>query len=201
MIEPCSIDGLVARRKSFLTQLRSTPPVSWPDLAASFVVELKAHSFDRELARLFLVLLIADVGDRSGVESPAASSIATSADPYGSFTEAIACIARPLQQESCSAQLIRLIRSRYAEHLTVTALAKAVGRHRSHLSEVFRRETGVTIHEYLTAVRVEKAREMLAHGDKVEAAMMLVGYRSKKAFYQQFRNRTGSTPGMRRRIS
>ena len=63
------------------------------------------------------------------------------------------------------------------------------------VARMFRRRTGDTLHGYLTAVRVARAREHILHGHKIEAVMLLVGYRSKKNFYRQFRAATGVTPG------
>jgi YesN/AraC family two-component response regulator len=88
-----------------------------------------------------------------------------------------------------------LIERDYAQPLTLGTLAAAVGRERAYVARMFRRRTGDTLHGYLTAVRVARAREHILHGHKIEAVMLLVGYRSKKNFYRQFRAATGVTPG------
>ena len=44
-------------------------------------------------------------------------------------------------------------------------------------------------------MRIERAAALLRDGDKVEAVMLLVGYRSKKSFYQHFQALMGVTPG------
>jgi AraC-like DNA-binding protein len=59
---------------------------------------------------------------------------------------------------------------------------------------MFRREVGVPMHQKLTDVRLQHAVDLIRDGVKVEAAALLVGYRSKKNFYQQFKRRFGTTP-------
>lgn len=97
--------------------------------------------------------------------------------------------------------LLDVIERRYGEPLTIGDLASHVCRGTAHVASQFRRETGLTIHRYLTQVRMRHAAEMLQLGEKVEAVMFLVGYRSKKSFYSHFRTHTGQTPGSFRRRS
>ncbi len=89
---------------------------------------------------------------------------------------------------------IAIIEDRYCEALTVSEIAHAVERHRAYLARIFRQSTGQTIHTYLARVRIGHAATLIAAGQKVEAAMLEVGYRSKKNFYRQFRLATGLTP-------
>ena len=76
--------------------------------------------------------------------------------------------------------ILETIERRYAERLTLDALARHVCRERGHVASQFRRETGFTIHRYLTRVRIQHAADLLRKGEKVEAVMLLVGYHSKK---------------------
>jgi transcriptional regulator GlxA family with amidase domain len=59
---------------------------------------------------------------------------------------------------------------------------------------MFRREIGVPMRQWLTSVRLDHAAALISGGVKVEAVSMLVGYRSKKNFYRQFKRRFGTTP-------
>lgn len=97
--------------------------------------------------------------------------------------------------------ILDIIDHRYVEPLKIDDLAGHVCRGRAHVASQFRRETGFTIHRYLTHVRMRHAAELLQGGDKVEAVMLLVGYKSKKSFYSHFRAHTGQTPGCFRRRS
>jgi AraC-like DNA-binding protein len=87
------------------------------------------------------------------------------------------------------------IRTHYGEPISLESLAKGVGRNTAYLATLFRRETGMTIHRYLTGIRMQRAARLLRQREKVEAVMLLVGYRSKKNFYRQFAAAFGVTPG------
>jgi YesN/AraC family two-component response regulator len=94
-----------------------------------------------------------------------------------------------------------LIDRDYARPLTLASLAAAVRKDRAYVAKMFRRHTGHTVHGYLTSVRVQRAGELIRQGHKIEAVMLLVGYRSKKNFYRQFRAQTGLTPGSYRAVA
>jgi AraC-like DNA-binding protein len=79
--------------------------------------------------------------------------------------------------------------------LTLERLASAVGCSTRRLATSFRRETGRTVHRQLAHVRVRHALELILRGDeKVEAVSAMVGYKSKKNFYHQFKRIVGVTP-------
>jgi AraC family transcriptional regulator, activator of mtrCDE len=96
---------------------------------------------------------------------------------------------------SSTVRVRRLLETRFVEPWTVDRLAKQVGcRHRA-LARRFRAEYGTSIHSFLTEQRVSAAMALLAdERAKVEAVSVLVGYRSKKNFYAEFRRLTGVTP-------
>ena len=58
----------------------------------------------------------------------------------------------------------------------------------THTSLSFKRDTGMTFRDYLTAVRMEKARELISSTDKtVSEVAFLVGYEDDTFFYKAFR--------------
>lgn len=91
-------------------------------------------------------------------------------------------------------RMIDLIEESYAEPVTLHVLAAALGRQASYLGALFRQETGVSMHEWLTRVRLAHATALIREGVKIEAVALLVGYRSKKNFYRQFKSRFATTP-------
>jgi AraC-like DNA-binding protein len=97
--------------------------------------------------------------------------------------------------ESRVRRAVAFIERHYAEPMTVEEIARAAGCSRVHLSTLFKRETGLTVHRWLVSVRVRHATDELRKGEKVEAVAMLVGYRSKGAFIHQFRSCCGCSPG------
>ena len=84
----------------------------------------------------------------------------------------------------------------YDQPISCESLAARVGRNTAYIATLFRRQTGTTIHRYLTRIRMRRAAALLRRSEKVEAVMLLVGYRSKKNFYRQFESAFGVTPGM-----
>ena len=86
------------------------------------------------------------------------------------------------------------IEESYAEPITLHSLSGELHRQGAYLGALFRREIGVPMRQRLTFVRLDHAADLIRDGVKVEAVSMLVGYRSKKNFYRQFKRRFGTTP-------
>jgi AraC-like DNA-binding protein len=63
-----------------------------------------------------------------------------------------------------------------------------------HFVRLFREIYGRTPHQYLTQVRIEKAKEYLEKGEPVAAACFKVGFDSISSFTGLFKRRTGKTP-------
>ncbi len=88
-----------------------------------------------------------------------------------------------------------------ADHFTDSSLmlqdvARAVGMSCSRFSTVFAQENGKTFTEYLTHLRLEKARELLRETDRKSSQIALdVGYNDGHYFSYIFRKNEGMTPG------
>ena len=93
------------------------------------------------------------------------------------------------------ARIRRFIREHYREEISLNGLAAGVGRNTQYIATLFHRQTGITIHRYLITVRMRQAAKLLRRHEKVEAVMLMVGYRGKKNFYRQFESTFGTTPG------
>jgi two-component system response regulator YesN len=91
-------------------------------------------------------------------------------------------------------RILDLIDQSYAQPITLHFLADALNRQASYLGAVFRREVGVSVRQCLTRVRLDHAATLIRDGVKIEAVALLVGYRSKKNFYRQFKRRYATTP-------
>ncbi len=84
--------------------------------------------------------------------------------------------------------------SRYAEDLSLAALARAVGVSRSRLCRAFRRATGTTLHAYRDALRLRQALEVLPGCSDLTALALDLGYASHSHFGAGFRRAFGLTP-------
>jgi two-component system response regulator YesN len=91
---------------------------------------------------------------------------------------------------------IEQIESRFAEEdLSVKSLAEAAFVTPSYLSRLFKKETGKTIVEYLTGVRMEKAKELFRDKRlKLYHVSLLVGYTDPSYFAKCFKREVGVSP-------
>lgn len=79
--------------------------------------------------------------------------------------------------------------------LSLTSLADSVHLSSSYLSRLFKKETGVTVTDYITAERMEKARQLLEQTDQsIESITQQVGYPTHHYFTKRFKQRFGVTP-------
>lgn len=78
--------------------------------------------------------------------------------------------------------------------LSNAAVAFHVGLSERRLGVRFKDETGQTINEYITAVRMERAKELLTAGRMVYETAEAVGYRSAQYFSSAFKAQTGVSP-------
>lgn len=88
-----------------------------------------------------------------------------------------------------------LIDKRFAENLQVGDIAKEVFLSTTYLCLLFKQETGETINEYMTKVRVDKAKELLKDpSNKFYEVCYAVGYSDPSYFSKIFKKYTGHTP-------
>ena len=94
---------------------------------------------------------------------------------------------------------VDLIHRSFAERITLDTVAMSLRMKGEPLGRLFQAFVGMSVHDYLTKVRLEHAGHFLCSGVKVEAVALTVGYRSKKNFYRQFLRHYGVTPEAYRR--
>lgn len=83
----------------------------------------------------------------------------------------------------------------YAENVSLKSMSEYVYISQSYLSLSFKEIVGVNFNDYVTSVRMEKAKEFLTSSDrKVYEVCEMVGYKDKKYFTDLFKKYTGKLP-------
>jgi two-component system, response regulator YesN len=88
------------------------------------------------------------------------------------------------------------LRDNFADvNLSLQSIAERAGLSRTYLCALFKSATGTNIYEFVTRLRIEKAKELLRdRGIKTHEVAARVGYRDASYFSALFRKRVGSTP-------
>ena len=88
-----------------------------------------------------------------------------------------------------------LIERKYNEQLSVECLADAVNLSTTYLCSLFKAQTGMTLNDYITRIRMEAAMRMLSDTQKHTYEICYdVGYLSPAYFCRLFKTYTGKTP-------
>lgn len=95
------------------------------------------------------------------------------------------------------------IERRFAEPLTLEALAREAGYSHYHLAHLFKRATGLGVKQYILQRRIAGARRILVEQPAltVEAVSQQVGFSDFTLFNRVFKRLTGRTPTLYRKIS
>lgn len=81
------------------------------------------------------------------------------------------------------------------EKLTLNELAEYAGLNETYFSRLFRKETGVSLNEFVHNAKIATAENMLRFSDfSYSDIAFSLGFSSQSAFITLFRNRTGLTP-------
>jgi AraC-like DNA-binding protein len=96
-------------------------------------------------------------------------------------------------------RMVDLIEKAYADRITLQTVSAALRGRPVDMGRLFHAHVGVSVHEYLTQVRLEHAAHLILSSVKIEAVSLSVGYRSTKNFYRQFIRHFGVTPETYRR--
>ena len=99
-------------------------------------------------------------------------------------------------------EVIRHMAASSGNGLTVQGVARAVGLSSAQLAYLFRRETGMSVKEYATRVRVEIIKRLLAEtDDKLDIIAEQLGFCDAPHLSRVFRRICGCPPGEYRRQS
>lgn len=109
------------------------------------------------------------------------------------------CISRESGREMRAANKIgyalEYIREHFNEEIVINDLAARLDMSPSYFSSMFKKEAGQSTMQYITALRMERAKEYLTDSDlSVAVIAKNVGYEDSQYFFRVFKKTTGMTP-------
>ena len=97
-------------------------------------------------------------------------------------------------------QVFSYITNHYSEMLYLDLIAQRVNMNPKYLSRVFKNKVGITITEYISMVRISKAKELLVKTNmKIEEIGTAVGFENRTTFFRLFKKMEGMPPNRYRK--
>ena len=88
-----------------------------------------------------------------------------------------------------------MVENSFGEKLNISEIARNLGYSRSYMTEVFHRETGLSISQYITEFRLQRAELMMRDPSRsVQQIAYLCGYSDPLFFSRMFKKRFGVGP-------
>lgn len=91
-------------------------------------------------------------------------------------------------------EAIKYIHVNLDEELTVEHVSNQVHISGSYFSNLFKKVTGTTFNHYVTQTRIDKAKDMILQGERIQDIAFAVGYKERRYFSSVFKKHTGMTP-------
>lgn len=92
-------------------------------------------------------------------------------------------------------EAVQFIESKYFQELSLDEIARNVYLSPNYFSSIFRKETGYTVSDYITKIRIEKAKELLKNlENSVSDVGLKVGYHDPRYFCRVFKAVVGIPP-------
>ena len=174
--EDCDLTQIFSGQQGHVLRLRQTGRGRVFDLAAELEKELSREGYGRELLSSWALLrLLVELGRhlcRQDSQLP---------QPV-------------MPQNSRILDIMRYLDTHLAEDLDIDTLAEGFYISKYHMMRLFHRETGMTIHNYLTQRRLLRAKELMAGGMRATEACYRCGFRSYSSFTRACGKHFGTTP-------
>jgi AraC family transcriptional regulator len=92
-------------------------------------------------------------------------------------------------------RVTELVHAKFDEDLTLEELAEAVGLGRTRFSQMFRKSTGQSPHQFVLGHRIERAKEMLRSAEmRILDVAVACGFKTQQHFARVFRHLCGISP-------
>ena len=106
------------------------------------------------------------------------------------------------EQEDLIDRVIRYLRLYHTQSITLEEICRHFCCSRSHISHLFKSRIGKSIREFLTDLRIEDAKALLAHSElNVTEIAYSVGFSDSNYFSNVFKSRVGISPLAYRRVT
>ena len=143
------------------------------------------HYLLKPLSRAELQQTLEEV--RRMLRAPAAELAGAAPSPKGPA---------PTRSRRAVLEAARYVRRHYREPIDLKTLAGVVFLHPVYLGQVFHRETGKSLRDFLAEVRVQEAIHLLLESEIGTVQIgERVGYQTPSSFFRAFRAQTGMSPG------
>lgn len=107
---------------------------------------------------------------------------------------------KKIENEDQMEVAVRYIHEQYSKPITIQDLAVQLGIERRRFAYLFERYTGLSPIQYLTEIRIRRAKELLRSGISVAEVAERVGYLDNFYFSRVFKKQTGMSPTEYKRI-
>jgi AraC-like DNA-binding protein len=149
---------------------------------------------DEELVRaLQRLCLMAERGrDILAVESASVGVFTELLRRYGDAGPGPSAVSRATMRVR---RMIEFLHANFTRPITLATIADVGGIGRFGALKAFRRELGLPPYEYLTSLRLERARALLLAGSSPGAAAQIAGFADQSHLTRRFKRHFGVTPG------
>ena len=172
----CNLQSVFSGEKGHVLRLPEERKQKIFRMASQLERDLTEDSFGREiLSNAGLLRLLVEIGRNR--ENPEAHRT------------------RPVMpKDKRIVDILHYIDENIAEDLDAESIANAFFVSKYHMMRQFRRETGTTLHLYITQKRLVKARELMDSGMRATEACYRCGWRSYSSFTRAYGKHLGTTP-------
>ena len=172
----CSLQSVFSGEKGHVLRLNEEGRQRIFRLAARLEQDLEGDAFGREiLSGADLLRLLVEIGrNREHPESSGPGPV--------------------IPKDKRIAEILDYIDAHISEDLDAEAIARAFFVSKYHMMRLFRRETGTTVHLYITQKRLVKARQLIDSGMRATEACYRCGWRSYSSFTRAYGKHLGTTP-------
>ena len=172
----CNLLSVFSGEKGHVLRLPEWRQKKIFQIASSLEQDLEGNAFGREiLCNAGMLRLLVEIGRNQAAEETAGPS------PVMPRSQRIL-------------DILRYIDEHLSEELDAEILAKAFYVSKYHMMRQFRRETGTTVHLYITQKRLIRAKELMDAGMRATESCYQCGFHSYSSFTRAYNKHLGTTP-------